>query len=293
MSREITEAHYLHERSGLEPVLRPPVKNPTALQWIPGREELLAATRDGQLISVDPVLGTRILGEELGETAVLHINDDRKRVLLVNREGRWRVLDIRGALLSEGRHEFLGGMDGFFADPYLLLFGDEEKGRALLLIQDGVLKHKVPLPPRVIAALDENGKGLLCRSTEMGLQVVHFGREKLPREEPTAHRLRPAGRFILGFTQTGIAVWGREGGMPRSMRLPDLTAGDIAHDGRYLALGTKNGAVALARMDKMDKRVHPDLVRAFNAPVTSVSFSSKGRWLATGAEGLRIWSWED
>ena len=71
MSREVTEAHYLHERSGLEAVLRPPVRNPTALCWIPKREELLAATRDGELISVDPVLGTRVVAESIGETAVI------------------------------------------------------------------------------------------------------------------------------------------------------------------------------------------------------------------------------
>ena len=48
-----------------------------------------------------------------------------------------------------------------------------------------------------------------------------------------------------------------------------------------------------ARMDRIEKRVKPDLVRAFNGPVTSVAFSERGRWLATGAEALRIWSWED
>ncbi len=125
--------------------------------------------------------------------------------------------------------------------------------------------------------------------------MIPLGRgHAFPKDlESTAHRLRQAGEFILGFTSTGICVWGQEGGMPRSMRLPDLTAGDISRDGQYLGLGTRNGAVALARMDKLDKRVRPDLVRAFNGPVTSVAFSSKGKWLATGAEGLRIWSWED
>ena len=77
------------------------------------------------------------------------------------------------------------------------------------------------------------------------------------------------------------------------MRLPDLTAGDISADGQYLGLGARNGAVALARMDRIEKRVKPDLVRAFNGPVTSVAFSERGKWLATGAEALRIWSWED
>ncbi|MBA2320049.1 MAG: hypothetical protein H0V89_02740 [Deltaproteobacteria bacterium] len=274
-------------------MLRPPVKAPTALVWIPGREELLVATREGLLLTVDPVLGTRTLAENLGETAVLSAHEDRSRILVVTRQGRWKVLGARGETLNEGRHDFLGSMEGFFADPYLLLFGDEEKGRFLYLIEGDQLKHRVPLPPRVIAALSENGKGLLCRSTEQGLQVVLFGKEKLPKDEPTLHRLRPAGRFVLGFTGTGIAVWTHAGGMPRSMRLPDITAGDISRDGTWLALGMRNGAVALSRIDRLDKRIHPDLVRAFNGPVTCVAFSSKGRWLATGAEGLRIWSWED
>ena len=61
VSREVTEAHYLHERSGLEAVLRPPVKHPTALKWVPKREELIVATREGEIVTVDPVLGTRVI----------------------------------------------------------------------------------------------------------------------------------------------------------------------------------------------------------------------------------------
>ena len=291
--REITEAHYLHERSGLESVLRPPVRFPTALAWVPGREELLAATRDGELISIDPILGTRVVAPGLGETAVLAVHPDRQRILVVGREGTWRVLSSRGEPQQVGRHSFVGGMDGFFADPYLLLIGDEPDGRFLLLVQEGAVRHRVPLPSRVAVTVDEHGKGLLCRSTPAGLTVLRFGKEKFGKDESTAHRLRPSGRHVLGFTNTGICVWGQEGGQPKSMRLPDLTAGDISLDGRYLGLGTKNGAVALARMDRIDKRVRPDLVRAFNGGVTCVAFSQRGRWLATGAEGLRIWSWEE
>ena len=69
MSRDGTDAHYLHERHGLEAVLRPPVSYPTALQWVPKREQLVVCTRDGQLTSVDPILGTRIVAEGIGEAA--------------------------------------------------------------------------------------------------------------------------------------------------------------------------------------------------------------------------------
>jgi hypothetical protein len=91
VSREVTEAHYLHEKSGLEAVLRPPVKHPTALMWVPKREELIVATRDGELVTVDPVLGTRVIVDNIGETAVLDIHQDRKRFLIMSRQGRYMI----------------------------------------------------------------------------------------------------------------------------------------------------------------------------------------------------------
>ncbi|MCB9669767.1 MAG: WD40 repeat domain-containing protein [Alphaproteobacteria bacterium] len=299
MSREVTEAHYLHERSGLEAVLRPPVKQPTALAWVPKREVLIVATRDGELVSVDPVLGTRVITESIGEAGVLALHEDRKRYLTMNRQGGWTVGTLDGETLINARHTYLGGMDGFFAGEYVVMLGDEGDGKRTLSIfkEDRRTAH-LKLPSRVSATVSANGGLLLLRSTHAGLEVLPLGALKKGRSfqkgmESTMHRLRPSGPHILGFTSTGIAIWNEKGGQPKSMRLPDLTAGDISHAGEYLGLGTRNGAVALSRISSLEKRVHPDLVRAFNSPVTSVAFSQRGRWLATGAEGLRIWSWED
>ncbi len=295
--REVTEAHYLHERSGLEAVLRPPVKNPTALRWVPRKEELVVATRDGALFSVDPVLGTRTVLEGLGEVAALDVHQDRQRFVTLNRDGRFHVGTLRGELQHEGRHPFVGGIDVIVAEKHIILVGDEPEHRSMLLVNLETLEPtgRVRLPPRVVPTLSAEGKPLLCRSTDAGLFVIPLGKgHAFPKDlESTAHRLEPSSSFVLGYTATGICVWGQEGGVPRSMRLPELTAGDISASGEYLGLGTRNGAVALARMDRIEKRVRPDLVRAFNGPVTSVAFSERGRWLATGAEALRIWSWED
>lgn len=296
MSREVTEAHYLHERSGLEPVLRPPVKNPTALAWVPKREELIVTTRDGQLISVDPVLGTRVILEDIGETGVLAVHDDRKRFLTMNRQGRWLLGTLRGEVLVDGKHAFLGGMSGFFAGDYVVMCGDEGDGkRALSAYKGDQRTMHVRLPPRVTATLSSDGKLLLCRSTDRGLEVIPLAKGHSFEKglESTVHRLRATGPHILGFTTTGICLWNQEGGQPKSMRLPDLTAGDLSENGHYLGLGTRNGSVALSRIASLEKRIRPDLMRAFNSPVTSVAFSQRGKWLATGAEGLRIWSWED
>lgn len=299
MSREVTEAHFLHERSGLEAVLRPPVRHPTALCWVPRREELLAATREGELVSVDPVLGTRVVADGIGETAVLDVHKDREHYLTMSRDGRWRVGTVKGEVVYEGKHGFMGNMQGFFASSYVVMLGDTGQGggsgrQMVIYTQQGERKGRVALPEKVVSAVNPESKLLLCRSTPAGLKVIPFPKGRFPKDLPsTVHRLRVSGEWILGFTITGIVMWSQEGGQPQSMRLPDLTAGDISADGTYLGLGTRNGAVALARMDRIDRRIRPDLVRAFNGPVTSVAFSSRGRWLATGAEGLRIWSWED
>ena len=299
MSREVTEAHYLHERSGLEAVLRPPVKYPTALAWIPKREELVVTTRDGEIISVDPVLGTRVIDDDIGEAAVLSLHPDRVRYLIMTRQGSWTVGTLKGEVLYSGKHPFLGGMYGFFADDYVVMVGNKDDGsRSLQIYKEDHRTAQMRLPARVTATLSPKGTLLLCRSTAAGLEVLPLNRLKKNKGfrkgmESTAHLLQPSADKILGFTGTGIAMWGLKGGQPLSMRLPDLTAGDVSPKSEYLGLGTRNGGVALARIDSLEKRVRPDNVRAFNSPITCVAFSQRGRWMATGAEGLRIWSWED
>jgi len=290
--REVTEAHYLHERHGLEAVLRPPVGYPTALAWVPRREELIVATRDGKLHSVDPVLGTRVVTEAIGEAAVLDIHSDRKHYLLVEREGRWRLGDLSGGIEHVGKHDFLGHIDAFFLDRYIVLIGDTVDGRYLLVFSDDKQTSKIRLPKGVVALRHENALKL-ARSTAAGLEVIILGKQKFRRVETTGHVLQRCRDHVLGVTPTGIAVWTGQGGLPRSMRMPEITAADLFKDGSFLGLGTRHGAVALARMDLVDKRVHPDLVKAFDSPVTTVQFSDRGRWLATGGDRLQIWTWED
>lgn len=278
--------------------MQPPVHEPTVLAWVPGREELLAATREGEIVVVDPVLGTRTVARDYGETAALAIHGDRDRFLAVSRTGEWRLVSLgSGEILHQGKHRFHGAMGAIMAERHAMLTGDEHGARVLciLSLDSGQITGRARLPARVGALLSPEGQPLLARSTAAGLKVIPLGKEhRFPDSlDSTAHRLKPTGQSVLGFTTTGICVWGHEGGVPRSMRLPDVTAGDVSADGRYLGLGTRHGAVALARIDSIDKRIHPDLVRAFDGPVTTVEFSDKGRWLATGAEGLRLWSWDE
>lgn len=142
--------------------------------------------------------------------------------------------------------------------------------------------------------MPQEGTLKLGRSTAMGLQVISYGGgQKFKKAEQTAHVLQRSREHILGMTGNGIAVWTTVGGAPTSMRMPELTAAAINKDGSLLGMGTRAGAVALARLDQVAQRVHPDLVKAFDSPVTTVAFSDRGRWLATGGDRLQIWTWED
>ncbi len=294
--REVTEAHYLHERHGLEAVLRPPIRNPTALCWIPKREKLVVGTRDGKLHTVDPIMGVRVVAEDVGEPAEVRIHEDKKTYLCMSRNGRFVVGELQGEHHYVGKHSFLGGMSCFWMGNNVIMVGDEVDGRVLMVVNKGKTKLRAKLPERVVAMPNETLKGLmLARSTPAGLSVINLGKQRFPKGlDSTVHRLTHSGQYVMGITPTGVVVWPRDGGTPQSMRLPDLTVGQISRDGKYLGLGTRSGAVALARIDEKEKRIHPDLVKAFDGPVTSVAFSERGRWLATGGtEHLQIWSWED
>jgi hypothetical protein len=294
--RDVTEAHFLHQRSGLEAVLRPLVPYPTCLQWVPGREELVVATRDGAIHTVDPVLGTRVVQQNLGEPAAMGLHTDRKRWLLVNRDGEWMIgrFGAGGGIEARGRHPFVANVEAFWLGEFAVMAGDEPTGRTLLLVSGGEEKARMWIPPRSVPIAGEDGKLVIARSGPQGLDMVKAARGmKFPEGDSTAHKLKTCGKYVLGFTPTGVAIWDRTGGQPRSMRLPDLTSGDINPAGTWLGLGTRTGAVALAGLGKTDGRAKPHLVKAFDQQVTCASFSDRGQWLATGAEGLQIWTWEE
>ena len=223
--RDVTDAHYLHVRRGLEAILRPPVKHPTAVQWVPRKVELLVTDRGGRLHHVDPVLGTRVLTDELGEAA--YLVTDGKRTLVVCREGRWTLLE-GSSIVARGRHPFLGGISALLHQEYAILVGDEVDGkRRMLILKGGKLVQRIRLPERVVP-LVHSDRLHLGRATIAGLKVVRYG--KKARFEPTPatqHRLRVAGDWVMGLTATGLAVWPAAGGMPTSLRLPDITFGDV------------------------------------------------------------------
>lgn len=290
--RETHDAHYLHERKGLEAVLRPPIRAPMAMVWAPKKPELYIADQVGTLHHLDPVLGTRVVAENLGEISLLVVREDGKQLLAVSRAGTWRLFD-GPTTVAEGKHPFFGNLDALFYQDRVVIAGDSMEGRGMLAVKPGGPEKVIRLPDRVLPFLGEDGSLCLARGTEAGLQVEKFSKAvRFPQAEPTKHRLMVTGAHILGLTSTGVVVWPAMGGAPRTLRLPDITAGDVHKDGEWVALGTRGGAVALAPLDSRARTDQIDLVRAFDRRISIVAFSRRGRWLATGAEGVQLWTWE-
>jgi hypothetical protein len=290
--RDIAGAHFLHQRQGLQAVLRPFVPQPCALAWLPGREELLVGTREGQIHHVDPALGTRLVESGLGEIAVLSLHPDRKRYLVVNRDGEW-ITSLFGGTVARGRHPFAGNLDGLWVGEYAVIAGDTVEGRELIILGDGQERARIPIPSRAVP-LRDGDKLSIVRSVATGLEVTRVSRNVKLDGEATAHRLRVGSGQILGITPIGVAVWDRKGGPAlQSLRFPDVSAGDSAATGNIVGLGTRAGGVSVVHLDRRDPQQRPQMIKAFEGPVVALAFADRGRWLATAAESLQLWTWED
>lgn len=287
-------AHYLHERSGLEAVLRPPVSDPTCVRWVPRREELIVGTASGTLVAVDPVMGTTHKAEELGHIVGLSLHPDRKRFAVVTRDGEWIAGDLGGEVRFRGPHEFVGAMGIFWLGDALIAYGDRETDRAVYVIsRDGFHGATVPVPWGAVPMANGEGRLALARSTPRGLSVQPLARRGVPEDDQaTAHKLVAYSDKVLGTTEVGGVVWDVATGNTASIRYPDIVVGTLNNDRSLMGFGTRHGSVGLAKMDEAASRAKPYLVKSGGGPILGVSFSTRGRWLATAGDHVILWSWE-
>jgi hypothetical protein len=291
--RDITDAHYLHERHGLELILEPPVEEPCALCWLPGRRGLLAAEVSGRLMLVHPILGTRVVAEGLDVVTCLAVHPSGRKYAALNAKGLWIEGMVRGAVLRQAEHGLTGECTLTYFRNKLLITGENNARRTLLLLDEG-RTHIQARIPRGSLPFGHNERIYLARSTKKGLHVIPFAAEaRFPKSPLTKHRLSFTGESILGLTEDGACLWNIEDKTPRSVRLSELTTGALSCNGEFLALGTQVGVVGLAAMNRPYRRIRPYLVRSFDQAVTTLAFSEKDQWLAAGADTLQILAWEE
>lgn len=287
MSRD-DDAHFLHERRGLEALVKPPVGRPVALAWT-AKGDLLAASADGTLDRVHPALGTSRLLSDLAPVAGLGVDGDR--FVVVERTGRWAAHDARGARLVEGQHPFDGTVHAAFRGERTVLTGIAQGEKQALFFEGGRKVLRVRLPLRAVAFVAARGLGL-AQSTANGLEVVWLDEGgRFTGRETTGHQLLALRDHVVGLHGGGVRVWRLDRPEGLDVAVPGTTSAALTQDGGLLAVGTSEGAIALVNLESASEVAQPSLLEATDTPVRTLAFAPKGRFLASGADHLVLWTW--
>ncbi len=282
----VRDAHYQHAERALEAVLSVPADEPRALSWVPRKEVLLLALRSGRVLSVEPSFGARTLFD--GPPEPVHLANWGDGVAVLASDGRLVLRDAAGGVLEI--ETGLRGESGLrVCEQQIAVIGEGAQGRQVRLYTGGTFVREVSVPDG--AALGcRDGAPVLARSVAEGLSVVPLGAD-LPAGQATNHTLRFApGGWVVGVVEGGATLW--KDGQPQTIRLLDTSAAALCHDGHTLALGTRGGVVALADVFAPPAlRGRPPRVEAHGAAVTAISFSTRGRWLATVGDNCRLWAY--
>lgn len=286
----LDDPHYLHGKSGLSLVVRPPVRGAAELSWT-GDGWLVVATRVGQLLLAHPVLGTRLLSDR--EVPVLGLGTWEDRVVTFTQDGAWRLLDTQGRELHSGTHPFVDRVQVQFHEQRVVVTGATSRDRQTLFYEDGRKVFRVRLPPRAVAFVDTQGKVGLAQATQSGLEVVRMQPGARFSSDPLLpHDLEVAGDHVVGVTGRGACVWSVTTQDVIQVPLDGTTAAALSADARWLGLGTFSGGVALVDLTAPRTDAPPPLVQASEQPITDVAFAPRGRWMASAADDLILWTWD-
>lgn len=289
MPRDHDDAHFLHERRGLSQLVKPPVGMPISLAW-DAKGSLLAASAEGTLDRVHPAMGTTRLLSGLGPIAGLGVEEDR--FVVVERTGRWACHDPSGTLVIQGEHPFEGAVQVQFRQNKILLSGVTAGEKQVLFYDGGRKVLRIQVPVRAVAFVSEGHLGL-AQSTPVGLETIYVkDNGRFHGRDVTPHLLVAQGDYILGLHGGGVRVWSILDGVHVDVDVPSTTVAALTHDGRVGAIGTADGSIALANLRSGSTRAKPDVIDVSDQPMRALAFSRKGRFLASGADQLVIWTWE-
>lgn len=288
MPRDHDDAHYLHGRHGLSVLVRPPVEAASHLAW-DGAGNLLVATQRGTLLRVHPAMGTSFVLEGCAQPTGLGVDGDR--FVLVERDGTWGTYTIDGQKLISGDHPFAGYVTVQFREKKVLLTGRTQAEKQVLFYDSGRKVLRIQIPPKAVGFISSGHFGL-AQSIPVGMEVIYLrDGGRFQGRETTNHVLYAFRDHIVGVHPEGARVWSLVEGESRDVYLPGTVCAALDWDGRMLALGTAEGQVALADLDDEASCATPVVVDAADVPIRALSFSRKGKYLASSADDLVIWTW--
>jgi len=292
--RDTRDAHYLHERREIEPLVSPPIEEARVLEWLPDREELVVGAASGYLARVDPIMGTQILAEGLGEPGALAASPDGQRLAVLVRGVGLDVRDTAtGACLFKVMEPLIADLwVGFWQQGVAFSGGGLEGRHVIVTDRYGVVRARAKLPEGAVVGVGKSGGLLVGRVSDQGAEVVPLGKP-LSRRNPTSHRLRfNANGVLYGIAEGGVTVWPSPRHPSVTVRVHGATAAALSPVGGKLAIGTRNGGVTVTEvMADAPQRCHPGQTEGHEKPVQAIAFSNKGRWIATAGEVCWLWGY--
>ncbi len=309
--RDVENAHFLHEPRGVDAVVRVPVEGAQALDWIPGKEELVVACKavrakdaapsidgstlaNGTLALVDPVMGTRMLAHDLEDPGALSVNAAGDKVAILERGRGVSVRDLaRGRVIWSVPFPLVADLWVGWWKGGVVAAGEDLDGRTVLVLDElGNQRARGRLPKGAAVGVSSRGKLVLGRVTARGAEVVSLDAQ-LRNDPPTRHRLRfSATGVMFGVAEGGVAVWNTTATpiTATTVRCYGVSSATLDPTGAWLAIGTRDGAVAVTAIGAgLVDRSQPDPQGGHHSPVLDIAFAKRGRWLATA--GLRCWIW--
>ncbi len=307
------DAHYLHERTQLQALLVPPIEDPRVLSWIPKSQRLVVVNQAGSLFEVEPVFGTRKLGEVAGEPGAIAV--DHERVAVMSRDGTlgvWTLPDL--VQVWRGRSDLQAQRRLIWCGAHLILSGDDGEGKRWAFAYDttGRLSLQIHMPSgAVVGAHPVSGELYIVRSTVAGLRRAAFGAPPtlgphdrlfdvdatgMSRRDadnpPTSHRLTLTGDgSVLGIADGGVVVWPAGQSQPTTVRIGEVVTANLSFDGAWLGIGTRGGGVAIADLrNPAAARVNPQRTEGHASTINQLEFAPRGQWLATLADKVRLWT---
>lgn len=303
MSPDSHDAHYLHRRRGLTLLVKPPVRRGSGMVW-DRKGNLLVGSAEGTIERVHPALGTSRLFDGLNPVIGLGMDGDLLVVVEAgspgSKGGRWQAFDLSaptGDAQSRrrlvGAHPFEGPVGVMFRGDRVLLGGLIAGEKQVLFYEQGRKVFRVRLPARAVAVPVGDALGL-AQSAVSGLEVIALSDgARFQQTALTEHTLVSSGDHVMGLGSDGLRVWSVvDPGEGLLVPLPDVTAASLTPDGRFAAVGTRRGGVALVDLTDEADRTKPTTVHITEQPIRAVAVGPKGNVLASSADALTLWSWE-
>jgi len=260
------------------------------LARIPAREGFLIGDKSGELLELDPLMGTRTVGTFDEEIAALAATRRGARILVVGRSGGWYIVDRKANVMRSGQHPYVAGLYAWSFGQEFALGGRTEDTTGVQILSEGGARAS-ELPSGAVFVPSDEGQDVVWSNPE-GLQRLPLNAVEGANGERTAHNLRVSGRHVLGYTPGGVCIWDTAG-QPQSVRWRDPVAGDVDPTGSWLAVASRQGELGFTTVTPGVPIERPVVVELEEeTPVRALCFSAKRSWLASAADGVRLWTWD-